>query len=297
MALRDQPYLPLYVQDFLTDEKLIECSAQSTGVYIRLICIMHKSEEYGTILLKQKDKHLLKPIKNFSLKLDRQMPYSKDVIENSLTELLEENVISIDGDKIVQKRMVKDNVVSNKRAEAGRKGGKITQFDKANVQASATISAKANVQATSEYEYEDEYEVKTVVVNTKKQANELFEELWKLYPERKGKASVTDKTKEKWFVLGKVVFEKCLKRYKAYIKKTEYPYKNGSTFFNSGYVDYLDENFEGNDPYTVSPEEQAKRKAEKKAKHDKFLADEKIISDREFEKRFGKVEDVEIEGM
>ena len=43
MALRDQPYLPLYVQDFLTDEKLAECSAMATGVYIRLMCIMHKS--------------------------------------------------------------------------------------------------------------------------------------------------------------------------------------------------------------------------------------------------------------
>ncbi len=54
MALRNQPYFPLYVQDFLTDEKLAECSAESTGVYIRLMCILHKSEEYGCILLKTK---------------------------------------------------------------------------------------------------------------------------------------------------------------------------------------------------------------------------------------------------
>ena len=44
MALREQPYLPLYVQDFLTDEKLNECSAESTGVYIRLMCIMDKAQ-------------------------------------------------------------------------------------------------------------------------------------------------------------------------------------------------------------------------------------------------------------
>ena len=44
MALRDQPYIPLYVQDFMTDEKLSECSAESTGVYIRVMCIMHKSQ-------------------------------------------------------------------------------------------------------------------------------------------------------------------------------------------------------------------------------------------------------------
>lgn len=40
MALRDQPYLPLYVLDFLVDEKLAYCSAESTGVYIRLMCIL-----------------------------------------------------------------------------------------------------------------------------------------------------------------------------------------------------------------------------------------------------------------
>ena len=56
MALRNQPYFPLYVQDFMTDEKLNECSAKANGIYIRLMCIMHKSEEYGTILLKQKYK-------------------------------------------------------------------------------------------------------------------------------------------------------------------------------------------------------------------------------------------------
>lgn len=32
MALRDQPYLPLYVQDFLTDEKLRECSYEAEFV-------------------------------------------------------------------------------------------------------------------------------------------------------------------------------------------------------------------------------------------------------------------------
>jgi len=121
MALRDQPYIPLYVQDFLTDEKLIECSAESTGVYIRLICILHKSEEYGKILLKQKDKQDSKHLKNFALKLLKQMPYPIDVIEKSLQELLTEGVITIDGDYLYQKRMVRDNEISLKRSESGKK--------------------------------------------------------------------------------------------------------------------------------------------------------------------------------
>ena len=123
MALRDQPYLPLYVQDFLTDEKLSECSAQSTGVYIRIMCIMHKSEQYGNILLKQKHKQTDKQILNFALLLAKHFPYSVDVIESSLTELIEEGVLIMQGDLLIQKRMVKDNELSIKRAESGKKGG------------------------------------------------------------------------------------------------------------------------------------------------------------------------------
>ena len=139
MALRDQPYIPLYVKDFLTDEKLIECTAESTGVYIRLICILHKSKEYGKLLLKQKDKHSLKQCFNFALKIAKHMPYPADVIEKSLNELISEDVIQMDGDYLYQKRMVKDNDISLKRAEAGKKGGKMTHFansfDKAKRQA------------------------------------------------------------------------------------------------------------------------------------------------------------------
>lgn len=145
MALRDQPYMPLYVQDFLVDEKLCECSAESTGVYIRLMCIMHKSDEYGTILLKQKDKQSDKQVLNFADKLAKHMPYQVEVIKRSLSELLENGVIQVDGDRIIQKRMIKDNHVSLVRASAGKKGGDKTAF------------AKAKDQASSENENEIEY--------------------------------------------------------------------------------------------------------------------------------------------
>jgi uncharacterized protein YdaU (DUF1376 family) len=122
MALRDQPYLPLYVQDFLTDEKLMECSASATGIYIRIMCIMHKSDEYGTILLKQKDKQTDNQIKNFALKLAKYLPYSTDEIMTGLSELLNEGVLQNGGDKISQKRMIKDNELSIVRSDAGKKG-------------------------------------------------------------------------------------------------------------------------------------------------------------------------------
>ena len=171
MALRNQPYFPLYVQDFMTDEKLSECSAEATGVYIRLMCILHKSEEYGRILLKQKDKQTSKQILNFATKLAKNMPYDVLVIERSLNELTEEGVISIDGDYLKQKRMIKDCLTSENRSKSGKKGGektsKILHFAKANNQASAKEFAKAKVVANSEYEYEIENEYEVVIANEK----------------------------------------------------------------------------------------------------------------------------------
>lgn len=124
MALRDQPYIPLYVMDFMTDEKLANCSAESTGVYIRLMCVLHKMEEYGVILLKQKDRQSGNILHDFALKLSRQMPYDVDCIERSLAELVEEGVVVLEKNKLYQKRMVKDGELSSKRAESGKKGGK-----------------------------------------------------------------------------------------------------------------------------------------------------------------------------
>lgn len=114
----------------MTDEKLAECSAQSNGVYIRLMCLMHKSKEYGTILLKQKDKHFSEQIKNFALKVAKHLPYPFEIVEQGLKELIDEQVLTLDGDILFQKRMVRDNEISLVRSEAGRIGGRKTQHKK-----------------------------------------------------------------------------------------------------------------------------------------------------------------------
>lgn len=160
MALRNQPYLPLYVQDFLTDEKLMECSASATGVYIRLMCVMHKSEEYGCILLKQKDKQTSRQTENFALKLARYMPYSIAEISAGLDELLTEGVLVIDEDKLFQKRMVRDNEISNLRADAGKKGGIKTQsFAKARKKAKSKANAEGEDDNENGIDYENVIEL------------------------------------------------------------------------------------------------------------------------------------------
>lgn len=148
MALRNQPYFPLYVQDYLTDEKLNMCTASSQGVYIKIMCILHKQKEYGKILIKQKDKQNSSSIKNFASVLSRLLPFNENVIIESLNELIEEEVLFIEGDYLGQKRMVKDGAISEARSNAGKKGGGNPKLFKQ--------TSKQRDKQNSEYEYEIE---------------------------------------------------------------------------------------------------------------------------------------------
>lgn len=80
----------------------------------------------------------------------------------------------------------------------------------------------------------------------KAEALALFETLWKIYPNKKGKAQVTDKDKLKLLEIGLEEMTRAIERYKKYLEvnKDWLKPKNGSTFFHSGYVDYLDANYE-----------------------------------------------------
>jgi DNA-binding transcriptional regulator YhcF (GntR family) len=82
--------------------------------------------------------------------------------------------------------------------------------------------------------------------SNKKAINECFERLWKQYPNKRGKGQVSDTKKKTLYEIGEEKIERALKRYLDDLSKDSSWRKpqNGSTFFNSGYVDYLDENYE-----------------------------------------------------
>ena len=237
MSLRDQPYLPLYVQDFLTDEKLIECSAESTGVYIRIMCIMHKSHEYGKILLKQKDKQSTEQILNFAYKFARQMPYPIDVIERSLRELIEEGVLTLDGDMLYQRRMVKDNEISTLRAISGKKGGEKTASGRGKKDGFASDFAIAKSEANTEIEYETENDTdidhKPIGI-----IEERFNIFWKLYPNKKAKQTALKAWKK--IKPGKELFDRIIEAVERQKTSEDWTKENGkyiphpATWLNGG---------------------------------------------------------------
>jgi hypothetical protein len=156
MALRDQPYLPLYVQDFLSDEKLIECSAAANGIYIRLMCIMHKAEQYGKICYNKTPNKILTGTINAAQKLVRFLPFSYEEIFAGIEELLEQKVIYDDGFSLCQKRMIADNDISLKRSNSGKKGMK-KRYQKSKKICYNKTPNETLTNTESEYEYENIY--------------------------------------------------------------------------------------------------------------------------------------------
>ena len=177
MALRDQPYFPMYVDDYLTDEKLNMCKPSSQGIYIKILCIMHKSEHYGCILLKQKDKQDENVCLNFARKLARLLPFTIDEINDAIIDLLDEKVLYLDDDMLCQKRMIKDHSISVSRSKAGSKGGTSTQQKNKNFAKAKTEANSVNV---NEYVNED--------VNSNESLNKKgdfdFNQFWDLYDKK-----------------------------------------------------------------------------------------------------------------
>ena len=77
--------------------------------------------------------------------------------------------------------------------------------------------------------------------------NAFFESVWKLYPIKRGKGQVSKSKRETLYKIGLEELTRAIDRYIMDLQKDESWRKpqNGSTFFNSGYVDYLDANYAG----------------------------------------------------
>jgi Bacteriophage replication protein O. len=92
--------------------------------------------------------------------------------------------------------------------------------------------------------------------NLKENNDAFFEMLWSLYPRKKGKGKVSKTQKGKLANIGIDEMTRAIDRYIAENKGTEEKYlQYGSTFFNSGYLDYLDKNYQQQGESTRQPVE------------------------------------------
>ena len=74
-----------------------------------------------------------------------------------------------------------------------------------------------------------------------------------MYPKKEGKGQVGDAQKKKLYAIGPEEMTRAINRYiKAKDGKDRQFLQNGSTFFNSGYVDYLDANYQFDEPKSTT---------------------------------------------
>lgn len=169
MALRDQPYFPLYVQDYLTDEKLNMCSASTQGIYIKMLCVLHKQGSYGSILFenlfKQNPKQNFSVYQKFAFVFAKQISFSFEEITDAIEELIHYGVIKIteNENELFQPRMKKDGQTSIKRSISAKNGG---GNPKLKVKKEAKIlfkqKDKQNTEYVNEYEYVNDNKIEKV---------------------------------------------------------------------------------------------------------------------------------------
>ena len=76
------------------------------------------------------------------------------------------------------------------------------------------------------------------------QEEDLFEMLWSIYPKKRGKGQVSKRAKHQIAKIGYDHMARAIERYSNEVAGKDPQYTMyGSTFFNSGYVDYLDDNY------------------------------------------------------
>ena len=162
--------------------------------------------------------------------------------------------------QFMKDRMIRDQELSQKRADA-RKGKTTSETNTEQTETKNNKTEQSETPITNNQLPITNSKEKNICACASDpdsaEAEALFQKLWKMYPNKKGLGAVKKSQKLKLFrEVGADHLTRALNRYLEERKKKEQrgdfcpPWKNGSTWFNSGYLDYLDENYQ---PAPVDP--------------------------------------------
>lgn len=129
--------------------------------------------------------------------------------------------------------------MKNQRIEAGKKSGEVRRLKALEKLSNERPFNGCSTDAERELNENEQSKVKKSKENI---YSAFFENAWSVYPNKKGKGQVSKTQISKLEKIGIDEIKRCIERY-VNDKEEWKQYQNGSTFFNSGYIDYLDKNY------------------------------------------------------
>lgn len=126
--------------------------------------------------------------------------------------------------------------------QAERRANQRVLIEKSSDKSSDIVISEEDIDKDKEEDIDNKNSAKQP---SKADVDAFFDSVWDLYPVKKGKGQVSDAKRKALYSIGFEKLKQAIDRYLSELKKDADWRKpqNGSTFFNSGYVDYLDENF------------------------------------------------------
>lgn len=113
------PWMKFHPQDWRADERLRMCSLSARGLWLEMMCIMHRSEKYGFLLIAGKAPT--------DTQLAFQVGTTPEQVSQLLAELSTAEVYSATSSGVIySRRMVRDEKKSKINAKNGKKGGEVT---------------------------------------------------------------------------------------------------------------------------------------------------------------------------
>ena len=208
--------------------------------------------------------------------ISRHIGISKRNISDELSKLINSNVLIVPEDytattgrklqlnkdykEWVGCRSIVQQVKNTSTVEADFNGGDELYFntgDEAdfnrghelyfNQEINNKIKYKENINKYIAHSYEQNISDEKALLNN--DLEKYFDEIWKLYPLKKGKGRISTTKKKQLYKLGDEI-KRCISRYIAHVENErnrgfkDLRYQDGSRFFSNGYIDFLDDNFQ-----------------------------------------------------
>lgn len=184
----------------------------------------------------------------------RRLGFSKKQMERAIKELTEKNAViiqTVKGNRGTSSKYFLTRFNSKfeeNKKESNKENNRRTK-NVENTSFSDDMGEQKEHNKENKKEHSSQHNNLNIISNNIYSSND-YEEIWKAYPNKKGKAKSMTYIEKILKSISKEELFKCIDRYKEDVENQRangfktLAYKNGSTFFNSGYIDYLDENYE-----------------------------------------------------